>query len=159
MLSFSDPRWEELENLQGYTAEELTDLISRLNQAQLLEGDHPVWEELRNVLGRPRSKPCTAAFAAVPHIVECISNDPSRAPSAYFLFPVWVEIGRVEHGAEAPSFLRSDYHAALETMAGWAMHGRSRCWDETVLTARLAACASGCGNARLATLILKLGTA
>lgn len=156
MLIFSDPRWEELENFEGYTAEELTDIISRFDQTQLLEDDHPIWVEFRRVLGQPTGEPCTAAFAAVPHMVEYISNDPHNAPSAYFLFPTWVEIGRVEHGTEVPSFLRVDYHAALDAMAGWAMHGRSRSWDENVLTARLAACASGCGNTRLAKLILKL---
>lgn len=156
MLILSDPRWEELENFEDYTAEELTDMISRLDQAQLLEDDHPVWVELWRVLGQPRGEPCTAAFAVVPHMVEYISNDPHKAPSAYFLFPTWVEIGRVEYGTVIPCFLRSDYHAALETMAGWAMHGRGRSWGEKVLTARLAACASGCGNTRLAKLILKL---
>lgn len=152
MLDYNDPRWAELENADDYTAEEITDLISRLDQSPLVDGDHALWAQIWTLLSPAHRKPYSAAYAAVPHVVGFIAEHLDKAPAMYFRFPTLVELRRIEYGGRVPPFLENDYRYSLMEMAGLA--GNSCSWDSYTMASRLGAIAMSKGNPQMAKLIL-----
>jgi hypothetical protein len=65
----------------------------------LRDDDADPWEAIWSALAH-QGDVYSASFAAVPHVVAALEQDPAQAGSSYFQFPAWVEICRVKNDLE-----------------------------------------------------------
>lgn len=62
----------------------------------------------------------SASFAAVPHIVETLSTDPTKGDFDFFLRPAAIEIARAEKHVPMPIPLQRAYFEALSKLPALA---------------------------------------
>src|SRR5215471_416245 len=93
-----------------------------------------------------------ASFAAVPHVVRCLSLAPSEADFVYFQFPAWIEICRQKNSVPIPDELEASYFAALRQLPSLVAAAAERTWDATFLSCALSAIAAAKGFASVAEL-------
>ena len=101
----------------------------------------------------------SASFAAVPHVVECLSQAPTKADSAYFQFPAWIAVCRQRNAVPIPDGLEADYFAALDRLpslvAAAAALGN---WDSGFLCSALSAMAASKRFGAVAEAVLEMNT-
>lgn len=148
MLDLDDARWGELEHAYG-RASDIPALLRRLDGLPPSEGKREPWFSLWSALAH-QGDSCSAAFAAVPHVVRVLSTAPVRADWVYFGFPAWVEICRQRNQASVPEDLFPAYAGALERLPSLIAAAAAREWNELELRTALSALAAAKGDADVA---------
>lgn len=121
-----DPRWGELDHAYG-KASDTPALLEALRACALLPGRwqdeplSPLWESLCH-----QGDPCTAAHAAVPHLVETVAERPA-GEGDFVLHLIGAIAAHAHRGPSIPSFLLEAYEGALSRTADlirdWLSHG------------------------------------
>jgi len=97
----------------------------------------------------------SASFAAVPHVINMLAQNPDRVTASFFQFPAWIEICRVRNQTPIPDDLAGLYFGALHRLPRVAAEASERPWDRGLLACVLAAIAAE-GDAEMAEAILEL---
>ena len=84
MLSLDSPRWAELQHAYGNAAD-IPSLLFDLTRLPRSEGEAEPWFSLWSAMAH-QGDVFSASFAAVPHVIEALSSDPTAADSSYFRF-------------------------------------------------------------------------
>src|SRR5690349_8746997 len=103
MISLDSPRWSELSHAYG-NASDIPNLLRRLEDVPSSEGEKEPWFSIWSSLAH-QGDVYPASFAAVPHVVRILSQDPSKADFSFFHFPAWVEICRQKKVVTIPEEL------------------------------------------------------
>ena len=154
MLRLESPRWSELQHAYGVT----TDIPALLLQLVSLPdsvGESQPWFGLWSALAH-QGEVYPASFAAVPHVVGALAENPATAPAVFFHFPAWVEICRKRNGTAIPDDLAEGYEHALARIPALAAAASLRPWDEEMLQCILAAIAAVKGDVAVAEVMLEL---
>jgi len=154
MLPLDSNKWAELRDAYG-TAERIPALLVELSDFPIDDGQSEPWSSLWSALAH-QGDVYPASFAAVPHVVEALAQDPQSATASYFQFPAWVEICRDKTKAEIPVDLAPAYAAALARLPALVGAAARRNWSEGTLQSALAAVAAAQGQYSTAEAILEL---
>jgi hypothetical protein len=154
VLSLDSPRWAELKHAYGNAAD-IPSLLFDLTRLPRSDGKAEPWFSLWSALAH-QGDVFSASFAAVPHVIEALSSDPTAADSSYFQFPAWVEICRHRRRVEIPSDLRDAYFASLKRLPVLAAVAAENEWDDGHLACVLAAIAASQGHPDVAEAALEL---
>jgi hypothetical protein len=156
MLSLDSPRWSELIHAYG-SAADIPSLLQQLQSLPSSENDREPWFSIWSALAH-QGDVYPASFAAVPHVVSCLAQAPTKADFSFFQFPAWVEICRQKRKVAVPDDLVLPYRQALAKLPELVAAAASRKWDETLLSCALAAIAASQGFAYVAEAALELNT-
>jgi hypothetical protein len=156
VLSLESSRWAELQHAYG-SAGDVPALLSQLRTLPAAEGETEPWFSLWSALAH-QGDVYSASFAAVPHVVAALASSPSKADSAYFQFPAWVEICRFKKQVAVPEDLQSSYFSALSQLPALVAAASSRLHDVGFLACALSAIAAASGQHVVAEAILEVGT-
>lgn len=154
MLSLDSPKWSELEHAYG-PASDTPGLLRQLQALPSSEGDKEPWFSLWSSLAH-QSDVYPASFAAVPHVVNFLSQAPSKADFSYFQFPAWVEVCRQKNSVPIPKELETAYHAALAKLPALVAAAADRKWDAGFLSCALSAIAAAKGFGSVAEAVLEM---
>ena len=157
MLNLDSPVWSELRHAYG-TASDIPPLIRQLQGLPTSAGNDEPWFTLWSALAH-QGDVYDASFAAVPHVVAALAQDPLSADETYFQFPAWVEICRAKSGIEVPESLASSYFEALSRLPSLVAAASVRFWDAGFLACALSAIAAAKGQPEIAEAVLELTTA
>ena len=156
MMSLESSDWSQLTNAYG-AADDTPRLLAQLAKYPAKTGydSEPffsLWSSLCH-----QGDTCTAAYAAVPHMIALAEAEPDRITYDYLLLPTSIEIARLTgRGPGVPAELFESYLAAIKKMP--AVVGRLGVddMDETMCLSCGAALATAAGNPVLAEAILEL---
>ena len=156
MLSLESCEWSNLSHAYG-NADDIPKLLSKL-------GDYPattehdsepffsLWSSLCH-----QGDTCTAAYAAVPHLLGLAKAAPGRITYDYLLLPTSIEIARLTgRGPEVPASLQDAYQAAIQSMTGIIGQLPANEMNETLCLICCAAIAVAAGNGTIAEAVLEL---
>lgn len=154
MLALESPSWSELRHAYG-AATDTPALLSQLTgyPSEASCQDEP-WFTLWSSLCH-QGDVYSASFAAVPHIVQALAANASRASVSYFLLPASIEVARASINAVVPPSLSVAYFAALAQVPVLSAAAARTDWDESLCTSALAATAAATGNHQTARLLLE----
>lgn len=124
MLSLDSPGWAKLKHACG-EASDIPGLLRQLESLPSSDGESEPWLRLWRALAH-RGKVYPASFAAVPHVVRVLEQDPAQADFSYFRFPVWVEICRQKNCVAIPDHLADPYFDALARLPSLSAMAASR---------------------------------
>ena len=154
MISLDSPRWSELSHAYG-NASDIPNLLRRLENMPSSEGEKEPWFSIWSALAH-QGDVYPATFAAVPHVVYILSQDPTKADFSFFHFPAWVEICRQKKAVIIPQDLEVDYFSALKQLPHLVAAASDRAWDESFLVSALSAIAASKGYGSVANAIIEL---
>jgi hypothetical protein len=155
MLSLDSPEWNSLHHAYG-TAEDIPPLLRQLRALPSSADDAEPWFTLWSALAH-QGDVYPASFAAVPHVVAALAQDPPRADHSYFQFPAWVEICRAKSEIEVPKELALAYGEALARLPALvATASASRRLEPGLLACALSAIAAANGQPEVAEALLEL---
>lgn len=143
MLSLDSPKWAELEHAYGPAAD-IPDLLRQLEELPPSAGDIEPWFSIWSSLAH-QGDVYSASFAAVPHVVRILQEDPTRTDLSYFQFPAWVEVCRQKNSVEIPPDLKEPYFTALAQLPALVAAASQREWDADFLSCALSAIAAAKG--------------
>ena len=156
MLRLESIEWSQLTHAYG-TANDIPGLLAQLSEYPSKSGcdTEPffsLWSSLCH-----QGDTCTAAYAAVPHIIALAGAEPRRITCDFLLLPTSIEIARsTGRGPEVPAKLSDSYTTAIKGMAAIIGQLSVDDMDETWCITCGAAVAIGAGNPALAEAILEL---
>lgn len=152
MLALDDPRWDELSHAYGM-ASDIPALLRQLDKLPAAEAEpwHALWSALAH-----QGDVYPASFAAVPHVVAALADNPTAADATYFQFPAWIECCRVRQGMQVPEDLLWAYRSALSRLPGLVAEASKRPWDDGFMRCALAAIATAKGQPIIAEAIMEL---
>lgn len=156
MLPLDDPRWSTLKNAYGGSS----DIPKLLLEAEKLpeddDGDTEPYFSLWSALCH-QGDVYTASYAALPHLIRIIEENPNRFRSTLLLLVHKIEAARLrERGPSIPEELNEAYQAALAripVIANVLLSGKLTELETRVV---LAACASAKGFSSLGDAIAEL---
>jgi hypothetical protein len=154
LIPLDSPTWANLKDAYG-PATGIPELLRQLHSYPVDDPDKEPWFTLWSALAH-QGDVYPASFAAVPHVIETLAQDPSKATPSFFQFPAWVEICRQKSSAEVPPELADDYYAALGRIPSLVGSAAKRDWDDSLLQCALAAFAAAQGRGSTAEAILEL---
>ena len=154
MLSLDSPKWSELKHAYG-SASNTPDLLRQLQALPSSEGENEPWFSLWSSLAH-QGDVYPASFAAVPHVVNFLSQAPAKADFSYFQFPAWVEVCRQKNSVPIPTELEAAYLAALEKLPSLVAAAADRKWDSGFLCCALSAIAASKGFGSVAEAVLEM---
>ena len=156
MLSLGSARWSELRQAYG-DASNIPALLRQLENLPTSDGQAEPWFSLWSSLAH-QGDVHSASFAAVPHVVSCLSTDPRRADFSFLQLPAWIEICRQKKSVLIPDDLAPAYWAALARLPHLVSEAADREWDDDFLSCALAAVAVAKGNVHVAEAVLELNS-
>lgn len=158
MLALNSPDWGDIRTAYG-SASNIPPLLAKLKDFPVSNSheDEP-WFSLWSALCH-QGDVFSASFAAIPHVVEALSGDPSRADFNYFQLPVCVELARFDKGLQVPDGLDSAYGEALARLPGIAAKAAIAGWRDEKCAMALAATAIATGKYETARLLVEIDTA
>lgn len=125
MLSFDDPRWNDLQTFCGQSSD-LPDLIRELKNAVGTKQESELWRKICDYFLH-QSTVKTSAFAVIPYLVEIIATTSKENKIEYVIDLGFVETYRGRKGYDdVPDFLEGDYKMALEKTRKYSFE----CLDE-----------------------------
>jgi hypothetical protein len=154
VLSLDSPQWGEMNHAYG-PASDIPGLLRQLQSLPSSEGNNEPWFSLWSSLAHGGDV-YPASFAAVPHVVHCLSLDPSKADLSYFQFSAWVEICRQKNAVPVPKELEAAYFDALAKLPCLVAAAADRKWDSDFLCCALSAIAASKGFASVAEAVLEM---
>jgi len=156
MLSLDDARWGELKHAYG-NASDIPELLKQLSTLPAAIGEVEPWFSLWSSLAH-QGDVYSASFAAVPHVIAALAENPMKADSTYFQFPAWVECCRANKGVPIPDDLMWDYKEALSQLPYLVAKASTRPWDEGFLQCAFGAIAAAKGQASVAEAVMELNS-
>lgn len=156
MLSLDNARWGELKHAYG-NASDIPELLKQLSTLPAAIGEAEPWFSLWSSLAH-QGNVYSASFAAVPHVIAALAENPMKADSTYFQFPAWVECCRANKGVPIPDDLMWDYKEALSQLPYLVAKASTRPWDEGFLQCALGAIAAAKGQASVAEAVMELNS-
>jgi len=155
VIALDDREWTGLSHAYGFAAD-IPKLLAALaefpsDKPRQSEPWHSLWSALCH-----QGDVYSASFAAVPHIIEAASRDPTRACTSHFLLPTSIELARIAHHAEVPDHLLQSYSTALTRFPQIAASAAMRTWDSDFCHAILAAVAVSKGQWSVAKLLVEV---
>jgi hypothetical protein len=158
VVGLDDPRWAQLSHAYG-AADDVPHWLAAIrypggsDHDQHNEGEpwHELWSSLCH-----QGDVYSASFAAVPHIVDVISQHPERATWEFFALPVCIEIERRRAGIDVPEDMEPEYSQALQHMGQCAARFASGHQDQTMSVCLLAAIALAHGNFGIARMLIEI---
>ena len=156
MLSLDSDRWTELQQAYG-NASNIPTLLSELSDYPTSEGYEAepyfsLWSSLCH-----QGTTYTASYAALPHIIKFLEDNPARANFNFFLLPCAIEISRQQgEGPIIPHDLVDSYFEALAKIPHIAASISDHEWDINRCQLILATIAAAKGHADLAESILQI---
>ena len=156
MISLNDTTWSTLTHAYG-CASDIPGLLERLDpSAGPLAPDSQPFFDLWSALCH-QGDTCTAAYAAVPHIIDSASRKPSRYDYNFLLLPVSIEIARSQdRGPAIPDSLTKSYTFAIDSMPKIVGQRDRDFMDETWSLAAAAAVCVAAGFCAKAEAVLEL---
>lgn len=155
MLSLDSPQWGVLRHAYG-TASDIPELLRRLYDVSACDpGEDEPWATLWSSLAH-QGDVYSATFAAVPHVVAALADDPIRAGSEYFQFPAWVECCRLRKNVSIPDDRVLAYKRALSRLPQLVADASKRPWNDGFMQCALAAIAAAKGEVAIAEAVLEL---
>ncbi len=154
MLSLESPKWSELNHAYG-SASDIPSLLRQLETLPPSDGEKEPWYSIWSSLAH-QGDVYSASFAAVPHIVRILAQDPAKADYSYFQFPAWVEVCRQKNLTPIPSELEEFYFAALAQLPSLVAAAAKRDWDSNFLCCALSAVAAAKGFGSVAEAVLEV---
>lgn len=154
MIELNSKMWNELEHAYG-SASDMPALLEQLREYPISNryDDEPfftLWSSLCH-----QGDCYLASYAAVPHIVSVIEQDPSKVDYNYFLLPVCIEIARTKgFGPSLPKELESAYKQSISKLAFLASKISTN--EQVFVSVLSAALAVSKGQAGLAEVIIEL---
>lgn len=154
MLALESTLWAELQHAYG-AASDTPDLLRQLASfpGEASHQDQP-WFTLWSSLCH-QGDVYSASFAAVPHIIEALAANPTRASLSYFLLPASIEVARASGSVVVPPSLEPAYRTALAQLPRLVAAAAQADWNQSLCTAALAATAAATGNHQVARLLLE----
>ncbi len=156
MLDLDSPRWSQLSHAYG-PATDIPPLLRQLESLPSSENDAEPWFTIWSALAH-QGDVYSASFAAVPHVVRCLAQAPTKADFSYFQFPAWVEVCRRQRAVAVPTDLVADYQHALSALPRLVAAAADRPWDESMLSCAIGAIAASKGYAAVAEAVLEINT-
>jgi len=157
MLNLDSPVWSSLRHAYG-AASDIPSLLRQLQKLPPSEEDEEPWFTLWSALAH-QGDVFDASFAAVPHVVAALAQNPLGAHETYFQFPAWVEVCRSKNGIEVPEILAPSYFDALGRLPSLVAAASLRTWDAGFLACALSAIAAAKGQPEIAEAVLELTSA
>ena len=156
MLDLDSSTWSKLEHACG-SAADIPQLIVDLDPyAEYSNSDSEPFFALWSALCH-QGDTCTAAYAAVPHILRLAKRAPEKIHYSFLLLPASIEIARLAgRGPEIPKDLEEPYAAAIRSMGTIIAERDPGSMDETWALVAAAAIAVSAGHATHAEAILEL---
>ncbi len=154
MLSLDSGRWAELNHAYG-AASDMPALLKQLEKLPPSNGREDPWFAIWSALAH-QGDVYSASFAAVPHVINALASNPSKADASYFQFPVWVEICRAKRDMKIPDDLSGEYFEALARLPGLVAAVSGKSTDSGFLACLLAAIAVANGQPNMAEAALEL---
>ncbi len=122
LIALDDPRWAELQHAYG-AADDIPELLANLSipKGERSEDDpiEDTWEELWSSLCH-QGDVYSASFAAVPHIVDVLLQQPELLMFDFVGLPVKIEVERRDAGISIPESVEPQYSEALQNLACFA---------------------------------------
>lgn len=154
MLSLDSPHWKELQHVYG-AALDKPKLLRQLYSFPNSNGESEPWFTLWSSLAH-QGDVYSASFAAVPHVVDTLSEGQEKACFDYFQFPAWVEVCRHNNNVSVPADLLPPYLESLRKLPEIVARASSLEWDEGFVRRALSAVAAAKGEHMLAETLLEL---
>lgn len=156
MLSFDDPRWNDLTHAYG-TADDTPPLLrALLDQPDQAGPDNEVWFTLWSNLCH-QGDVYSASYAAVPHIVQMALSSGQPVSLDFFLLPACVEVARINgRGPAVPDDLSSAYVEAIRRLPDAVGRHHAEDWTRDMTIAATSAIAASKKQAALAEAIMNL---
>ena len=156
MLSLDSPIWSELVHAYG-AASDIPELLRQLETMPPSHGNKEPWFSLWSSLAH-QGDVYSASFAAVPHVVRILAQNPQKADFSYFQFPAWVEICRQKKSVQISKELEADYFTALQKLPSLVAKAADCEWDEGLLLCALSAIAAVKGYGTIAEAVQELNS-
>jgi len=155
MLALDNPGWNDIQTAYG-SASDIPLLLGKLKDfpVSVSYEDEP-WFSLWSALCH-QGDVFSASFAAVPHIIEALSSDPSRADFNYFQLPTCIELARFDKGVQVPDTLEPAYVEALARLPELAAKAAVSGWSAEKCAMALAATAVASGKHETARLLIEI---
>lgn len=154
MLSLDSQGWSKLTHAYG-DATDIPDLLRQLESFPVADNEKEPWFSIWSSLAH-QGDVFSASFAAVPHIINALSKEPSKASYDYFQFPAWVEICRHNNNVKVPGDLAPAYKEALNMLPSLIAAASVNEWDEGFARCAMAALAVAKGCPSLGQAALEL---
>ncbi|MBE7432425.1 MAG: hypothetical protein HS100_00775 [Anaerolineales bacterium] len=154
MINLDSSKWSELSHAYG-NASDIPNLLRQLEEMPSSAGNDEPWFSIWSSLAH-QGDVYSASFAAVPHVIRILSQDPLKADFSFFQFPAWVEICRQKKAVEIPMELEEDYYLALRQLPLLVASASEKEWDENFLACALSAIAAAKGFGAIADTVLEL---
>jgi len=157
MVPLDSPRWSTLSHAYG-SADDIPALLRAVaaDVAHSSPTEGP-WSELWSALYH-QGDIYSASFAAVPHLVETLARDASRACYDFFLLPALIEVTRFRKNTPIPQDVSSWYFDSLKRMPIVAARAMERPWDDSLCRSLLAALAASKGHIDTAETLIEVET-
>lgn len=154
MLELDSPRWYELSHAYGQ-ANDIPSALEALKSLPESAGESEPWFGIWSALAH-QGDVYDASYAAVPHVVAALQQDPVQAGFDFFQFPAWVEICRVRSGPPIPDDLTGPYFEALAKLPSLAALAANGPMTKDKLICCLAATAAAKNESGIAEVIMEL---
>ncbi|EKT4447823.1 TPA: hypothetical protein UM521_001860 [Stenotrophomonas maltophilia] len=122
LIALDDPRWAELQHAYG-AADDIPELLANLSipKGERADDDpiEDTWEELWSSLCH-QGDVYSASFAAVPHIVDALLQQPELFMFNFIELPITIEIERREAEISIPELVEPEYSEAFQSLARFA---------------------------------------
>ncbi|WP_312112576.1 MULTISPECIES: hypothetical protein [Stenotrophomonas] len=148
LIALDDPRWAELQHAYG-AADDIPELLANLSipKAERSEDDpiEDTWHELWSSLCH-QGDVYSASFAAVPHIVDVLLQQPELLMFDFVGLPISIEMQRREASISLPELVEPEYSDALQKLARFAASIVTGSHDESMSSCLLTILALEHGN-------------
>lgn len=155
VIPLDSPKWAELRHAYG-SAADIPPLIRAIAAEPGVEGSSEgPWFELWSALCH-QGDVYSASFAAVPHVIDILSENLQVACFDFFLLPTAIDVARVKRGVRVSEPLRFVYEQSLARLPSLVPGVSIRPWDATFCRSVLAATAVGKRQHALAELLIEI---
>jgi hypothetical protein len=155
MIPLDNPQWAELTHAYGPATDIPPFLRSIAADPAASSPTGRPWFELWSALCH-QGDVYPASFAAVPHIINILSECLHSACFDFFLLPASIELSRHEHEVTVPNTLSTAYYQALARIPYVVSAVSTRSWDATFCRSVLAATAVGKQQHAIAKLLIQI---
>lgn len=159
LIALDDPSWAELQHAYG-AADDIPELLANLSipKAERSEDDpiEDTWHELWSSLCH-QGDVYSASFAAVPHIVDVLVQQPELLMFDFVGLPISIEMQRREASISLPELVEPEYSEALQKLARFSASIVTGRHDESMSSCLLAVLALEHGNFGAARMLIQIG--
>lgn len=152
-ITLESSNWTQLAHAYG-TAQNIPELISQLYKKSNTP-NKKTWDELWSTLVH-QGDVYSASFAAVPHFVAIMQNNPLSFNYNFMAIVAAIETARRENNVDLPKELEVHYLKAISLLPFIIAASSVRNWDENLLISSLSAIAAIKGHVKIANKVLEI---